>query len=328
MRVVRAHILVISVAVPMVGVLAAAGIEVLASVGLAAVAATVAVALTSAASLVLLALPNGMRAMGVVAAATVAAGVVYVFGTAGLLIVDERSVVLVLGAAVVGNLITCWIVLAWGARRAPRGSTQKTPTRQAYRGALAFGWAGGAGELVLLAMLRVDILIVAAFLPLRDVGLYAVATALAEILWILPDGVAQVVLPTTARDPDGAHTPRLLRLSSLITVVGGLVLIAVAKPAIELVFGPAFARAADAVPLLAVASLAGGVWKIVGAEIVARGTTKPRLTSACLGLVVMVAVDLIAVPAFGIAGAALGSACGYAFAAALVYRAWQAQVRV
>ena len=50
-------------------------------------------------------------------------------------------------------------------------------------------------------MLRVDILIVAAFLPLRDVGLYAVATALAEVLWIVPDGVAQVVLPTTARNP-------------------------------------------------------------------------------------------------------------------------------
>jgi O-antigen/teichoic acid export membrane protein len=325
-RVVRAHVLVIAIAVPFVGFLAAAGIEELASVGIAAVAATVAVATTAAASLVLLAVPNGLRAMGVVATATVASGAVYVLGAAGLLVIDERSVVMVLGAAAIGNVLACGIAVAWG-RRAPRGEAPEVPTGQAYRRALEFGWAGGAGELVLLAMLRVDVLIVAAFLPLRDVGLYAVATALAEILWIVPDGVAQVVLPTTARNPDGAPTPRLLRLSSLITLAGGLVLIVVARPAIELVFGPAFAGAADAVPLLAVASLAGGMWKIVGAEIVARGTTKPRLTSACLGLAVMVLVDVFAVPAFGIAGAALGSACGYAVAAAVVYRAWQGQVR-
>ncbi len=114
----------------------------------------------------------------------------------------------------------------------------------------------------------------------------------------------------------------------MITAAAGVALVVVARPAIDLVFGPAFAGAVDAVPLLAVASLAGGIWKVVGAEIVARGTTRPRLTSACLGLVVMVLVDLVAVPAFGIAGAALGSACGYAVAAFVVYRSWQQQVQV
>jgi O-antigen/teichoic acid export membrane protein len=323
-RVVRAHVLVIVVTVPLLGLLAARAIEALAEVGPAAVAATVAVATTAAVSLVLLAVPNGLRAMGVVATATVASGVVYVFGTASLLVGDERSVALVLCAAAFGNVVACAIALSW-ARRAPRGRQLALPTRQAYRGALAFGWPGGAGELVLLAMLRVDVVIVAAFLPLREVGLYAVATALAEVLWIVPDGVAQVVLPTTARSPERAPTARLLRASSLITAAVGVVLVVVARPAIDVVFGPAFVGAAAAVPLLAVASLAGGVWKIVGAEIVARGTTKPRLTSACLGLAVMVLVDLVAVPAWGIAGAALGSACGYSVAALVVYRAWQAR---
>jgi O-antigen/teichoic acid export membrane protein len=322
-RVVRVHIGAIVVVVPLVGLAAATGIADLASAGTAAVAATLAVATTAAVSLVLLALPNGLRAMGVVATATVAAGGVYVCGTAILLVADERSVVLVLCAAAAGNLVACGIAGAW-AHRAPRGADSGLSTHATYGRALAFSWAGGAGELVLLAMLRVDVLIVAAFLPLRDVGLYAVATALAEVLWIVPDGVAQVVLPTAARRPDHAPTRRLLRGASVVTAAAGVVLVVVARPAIDLVFGPAFAGAVDAVPLLAVASIAGGVWKIVGAEIVARGTTKPRLTSACLGLVVMVLVDLVAIPALGIAGAALGSACGYGVAAAAVYRVWRA----
>ena len=58
-RVVRAHVLVVLATVPLVGLLAAAGIQQLASVGPAAVAATAAVAMTAAVSLVLVALPNG-----------------------------------------------------------------------------------------------------------------------------------------------------------------------------------------------------------------------------------------------------------------------------
>jgi O-antigen/teichoic acid export membrane protein len=99
--------------------------------------------------------------------------------------------------------------------------------------------------------------------------------------------------------------------------------VVVARPAIDLVFGTAFSGATAALPLLAVASLAGGIWKIVGADVVARGTTTPRLTSAGVGLVVMVLVDLVAIPTLGIAGAALGSTFGYAVAALLVSRAWK-----
>ncbi len=133
-RVVRAHVVTIIVTVPLVGLLVAAGLQQLASVGPAAVAATAAVATTAAVSLVLVALPNGLRAMGVVAGATVVAGVVYVGGTATLLVTDERSVVLVLVAAALGNLVASGVSLVW-ARGAPRGATAATPTRQAYRGA-------------------------------------------------------------------------------------------------------------------------------------------------------------------------------------------------
>ncbi len=79
--------------------------------------------------------------------------------------------------------------------------------------------------------------------------------------------------------------------------------------------------------MLAVASLAGGVWKIVGSEVVALGHTRPRLWSAMAGLVVMVAVDVVAVPGLGIAGAALGSAVAYVIAAVVVTQSWAREAR-
>jgi Na+-driven multidrug efflux pump len=66
---------------------------------------------------------------------------------------------------------------------------------------------------------------------------------------------------------------------------------------------------------------------------VALGRSAPRLWSATAGLLVMIVVDLMAIPTRGILGAALGTAGGYVVAAilaagALVDRRWSGrQVR-
>jgi enterobacterial common antigen flippase len=318
------HALVVIVLVPVACLAVTPLLALLASADAAAIAATALVAMTAAVNLMVLAIPNGARAMGVVAAATASGGALYVVGACILLATGRASVTLVLVTATIANLVSAGIALAY-ARRTAAQHARVEPSGGEYREALAFGIPGGLAELVLLAMLRVDVLLVAAFLPLREVGLYVVAVALTELLWIIPDGVAQVVLPTTARAPGYARTRQLLRVALGITAVAGVVVSLVARPVIDAVFGAAFGDAAVAVPLLAVASLAGGSWKILGADVVARGRTTPRLTSAIAGLVVMVVVDLVAVPTLGIAGAALGAAAGYAAAAACIARSWSTE---
>ena len=326
-RITRIHGSVVVLATVAVGVLCFGLIRSIADVGTTPVWLTIALAATAAINLLLLAMPNGLRYMGVVATATVGAAVAYCVIVGGLVAASEPSLSLVLLAAVIGNLVGIGIVLAWG-RRAPRGVGAVDGIAPRYGQALRFGLPAGLGELVLIAMLRIDVLVVAVFLPIRDVGLYAVATALTEVLWIIPDGVAQVVLPTTSRDPEDSRTPRLVQLTIGITAVCGALLAIVARPLLVVAFGSAFAGAAAAVPLLGVAAIAGGVWKVVAAEVVARGSTTPRLTSALAGLVVMVSVDVIAVPTLGIAGAALGAALGYAMAAIIVSRAWAKEINV
>jgi O-antigen/teichoic acid export membrane protein len=319
--VVRTHVLALVIALGVVGLACGGAVAGLARVDTTTVVVTVVLAATNAVQLVFLALPNGLRAMGIVAVVTVVAALVYVAVGVVLLAADEPSIAAVLAGAALGNIVSIAIALRWLAC-APEGDEPERRGLQEYWSALRFGAPAGAGELVLLAMLRADVLLVAFFLPLRAVGLYAVATALAEVLWIVPDGVAQVVLPTTARQPASSKTPMLLRYTVAATVAAGALLVLGAVPLIDLVFGPAFRDAASAVPLLAVASIFGGIWKIVGSEVVALGRSAPRLTSALGGLVAMVAVDLVAIPRFGIVGAALGSACGYGIAAAMVRRSW------
>jgi len=319
--IVRTHVRTVLLVVAVVAILGAVVTRAWGGTSPADAVAACAFGATAAVALVVLALPNGMRAMGVIAGATVVAAVIYAGVTAVLLALDAASPGLVLAGGVLGNLVAIGIAAAW-ARRAPRGARPVTRGAAEYRRAVRFGLPAGLGELVLLAMLRVDVLIVALFLPLRAVGLYAVATALTEVLWIVPDGVAQVVLPTTARNPDHSRTGTLLVVTVAVTAAAGVVMVALARWVFEVGFGARFVGADAAVPWLVVAACACGVWKIIGSEVVARGHTTPRLTSALVGLVVMVAVDLVAIPAMGIAGAGLGSAAGYAAAAVVVATAW------
>lgn len=318
--VVRFHLLVVTAVGVVVGALVAAvvamsgGPTILVWMGLG-------IAVSNTYQIVLVALPTGVREMGVFALVVVSAAAVYVVVNSALLATDNRSLSLLLAGMTAGNLVSV-LIIVWWLRRASRGRGEPQVGARRYVRALRFGFPAGASELVLFAMTRIDVLLVAVFLPLRDVGWYAVATSLAEMLWVVPDSVAIVVLPTTASQPGASRTTRLLRLSVALTVLAGLVLVVIAPRLTQALFGVPFVPAVDAVPLLAVASVAGAVWKIVAAEIVALGSSRPRLTSTALGLAVMVAIDVVAIPSMGIAGAALGSAVGYAVAACIVLRAW------
>jgi O-antigen/teichoic acid export membrane protein len=320
-RIVAVHAVVVVVCVPIVGLLLAPAITALTGVGTAAVTACVMLAIAGALAFVVLAIPHGLRAMGVVGIATVLGAATYACITALLLATETKSVTLVVLGAVAGQVVVGVVAIAYGRRTLREGGiVDEAPP--AYREALAFSIPAGAGELVLLAMLRVDVVLVAAFLPVASAGLYAVAIALSEVLWVIPDGIALVVLPTSSAAPSATRSRRLVMLTISITVVCGAALSVVAEPLITMLFGDAFRGAAAAVPLLAVAAVAGGAWKVVGAEIVAAGRTAPRLWSAASGLVAMVIVDIAAIPTLKIRGAALGSALGYGLAVLVLRRWW------
>jgi O-antigen/teichoic acid export membrane protein len=246
---------------------------------------------------------------------------VYLAGAVVLLAVDRPSVTVVMGLAAAGNLVTIAICAVWVARHQDRVVGPVDAVRSTWWSGLRFGAAGGAGELVLFGMLRVDFLLVAMFLTPAAVGVYAVATALTELLWVIPDGTAQIALPSAA-SADADALPAVFRLSLTLTAIAGVVLSVLATPLLRIVFGPAYVAGARAVPFLALAALAGGAWKMLAADVAARHSTRDRLTSATAGLLTMIAIDFVAIPALGITGAAAGAAIGYLVAAAIVLRAW------
>jgi O-antigen/teichoic acid export membrane protein len=282
-----------------------------------ALAVVAAVAVASAASLVLLAVPIGLRRTRRAAGALAAGGVVWLVWLALAAALHWHSPALIaLGAGVsqVGVVVICLGPLLC---LPPSGAPD---VAESHRSVLHAYVAPGLGELVLLGAFRVDIALVAALASPGAAGLYAVATSISEGLWLLPDAVSGVLLPQVAAH--GNTDVRKVRAWSVgATALLALPVMVLRTPLVTTVFGHPYRQAATALPWLVLAALALSCWKVDSSALVARGRGSVRLASASAALVVLVAGDLALIPHFGIRGAAWSCMAAYGLAAAIAARA-------
>jgi O-antigen/teichoic acid export membrane protein len=169
---------------------------------------------------------------------------------------------------------------------------------------------------MLFALMRGDLVIVGLMLPASDVGLYAVALAFSEVLGVVPDGVAAVVLPRTASDAGSIDFSRVVAWATAVSAACALVISLTGRAVLRLLVGTRYEPAARFLPILAAATVIGGLWKLVAADSLGRGDRSGRLRSAAFGAAVLGVACPIATHRFGLVGAASASAAAYAAAAA------------
>ena len=85
------------------------------------------------------------------------------------------------------------VLILFQCRRA--GLIGDTPDRRTLRRALAFGLKSWVGLVFFFLVLRVDQILVRGFLGFHELGLYALAVTLAELLWLFTDPFAVTMLP-------------------------------------------------------------------------------------------------------------------------------------
>ena len=161
---------------------------------------------------------------------------------------------------------------------------------------------------------KLDIFVVAAFIDMREVGLYALAVGLAQLLWILSNSLAVVLLPrVAAASPDRAasDTARLTRVTTLVTTLGAFAMALVAGPLIGSVYGPMYTGATPFLYLLLPGIVAYGAVKVLESYIAGIGRPKVNLLIAVAALVATVALDLLLIPILGGRGAAIASSVSY-----------------
>jgi len=223
--------------------------------------------------------------------------------------------VLSVGAAVgtwVGGQLLSTAILVWyvAARAAGFG---RPDVGLAHR-TLHFGIRSHAGRIMLVANYRLDQWILGAIAGARELGLYSVAVAWAEALFLLPTALSAVQRPdlvrATAREAVRL-TARVFRVSLVITLVCASALVLAAPILCVTFFGQDFRGSIDDLRVLAAGAFGIVALKQLGSALTARH--KPTLASAAISsaFASTVVLDFLLIPDHGGVGAAVASAVSY-----------------
>ena len=189
---------------------------------------------------------------------------------------------------------------------------------------LRFGLVGYLGTLTSFVNYRFDVFIVNFFAGGRQVGLYAVGTGLAEIVWYLASAAGTVLAPrvaSSAREEADRVTEAVSRVVALLALVAAAAIAVLAPFVIVWFFGEDFAESKWAVWLLLPGIVTFSVGRILSMYLLGRGRLPVDLVASFIGLVLTLALDLLLIPRFGFRGAAVASSVAYT-AAMLVDMRW------
>lgn len=166
-----------------------------------------------------------------------------------------------------------------------------------------------------LLNLQLDQMMMAAWLPSQQLGLYAVGVSWSALISPIFNALGSVLFPSLAaareKEAQRAMVTRAFRLAILVVIVLGVGLAAVTPVLLPLFFGPSFRSAVHSALVLVAASMLLNL-NSLSAEIL-RGLGVPRWTmySQFIALPVTVVLLIVLLPRWSIIGAGVSSIVAY-----------------
>ncbi|HKR14219.1 MAG TPA: polysaccharide biosynthesis C-terminal domain-containing protein [Pyrinomonadaceae bacterium] len=190
------------------------------------------------------------------------------------------------------------------------------------KGALNFAVPCYAANLAQFLNYKLDVFVVGFFAGTASVGRYTLAVSLGQLLWLMSNSVATVLLPKIAASTDDGvsirHTARVTRLSVWATAICGLALGVLATQAIPLAYGEAFRPSVMALLWLLPGIVLFSIANVLAAYIAGIGKPRLNLLVSGVSLIVTISLDLLLIPRLNIVGAAIASTVSYSLSALLL----------
>ena len=180
---------------------------------------------------------------------------------------------------------------------------------------LGYGLKAQAGNIIQRLNYRLDVFIVAYFLPIGQVGIYGIAVALGETLWGVTGSIATIVFPIASSSTDkeemSTFTNQITRVSFALIIIFSVIIALIGKTLIILLFGPAFATAAGALLWLLPGISIFSVSNILASYLAGVGLLEKNIYSSIVSGIVTVSLDIYLIPRLGINGASIATSLSY-----------------
>jgi len=184
-----------------------------------------------------------------------------------------------------------------------------------------FGMKSHVQTLAATWHLRVDQLLIGYLLDPTQVGLYAVAVNLTNLLLRIPDALGTVLFPqlaalTTEAGEDA--TAIVCRWTFAIMGVGALGYLVVGPFALRFLFGERFSDSVAPMLALLPGVVLMGQYLILTRNFTSRNRQEVNIAAAVTALAVNVGLNVLLIPRWGIVGAAASSVGSYGFASVVL----------
>ena len=197
------------------------------------------------------------------------------------------------------------------------------------REAVTYGYKAHLGNILGFANYKADMFLVNFLINPAAAGVYVIAVSISERLWVLSGAVSTVALPRLAglsgdESIRRTLTPLLSRIVLFVTLAGALAIALIASPLVSLVFGSEFSASVLPLKLLLPGIVVASAARIMANDIAARGRPELNMYTSIVTLTTNIVGNLLLIPEFGLAGAAIATTVAYTINLLLrVYVYWR-----
>ncbi len=217
--------------------------------------------------------------------------------------------------AYAASALFAWFLLRSHLRDEARMDHDKTTDGYASR-CIGYGWKAQIANNLAFLNYRADTFLINLLMSPTATGLYMIAVAIAERIWMLSRAVSSVMLPRLSELHDNEElrrrlTPLATKLVFLVSAAIAALLFILARPLVISIFGDEFAGSIGALRWLLPGIVVGAVARGISVDLAARGRVDLNLYNALFIVAFNIVANVLLIPRFGINGAAMATSLAY-----------------
>jgi O-antigen/teichoic acid export membrane protein len=147
-----------------------------------------------------------------------------------------------------------------------------------------------------------------------NLGIYAVAFTLGQMIWLMPNSIATVLFPYISRgdnQKNAESTKKISRVVLFISIILGLALAVLSRIFIPMLYGEQFTYAVKILIILLFGIIPACSLAVIAPFFSGNNMVRINMFASLMGLVITVGLGFLLIPSIGLDGAAIGGAISY-----------------
>ncbi|MDP4281968.1 MAG: polysaccharide biosynthesis C-terminal domain-containing protein [Bacteroidota bacterium] len=162
---------------------------------------------------------------------------------------------------------------------------------------------------------RVDIILLKRLSTLEQIGLYSLATQIAEQLWHIPSAIETIVLTRSAASSEDRLVHKtvasIARVSFIFAVTGGFIIYFISPFLVPLIFGKSFTGSVRLIQMILPGVMVLILFRILNSRLAGMGKPQVAIYTFIPALIINIVLNYIWIPRFGAMGAVWATNVSY-----------------